>query len=442
MRRLSTSSQLRAFGLPSSLATYRHSSGNNSSEPQTYFDYLDRMWNGGSSAKAATAVPQELDVTANVFESTFMSVRDSLGLESWLAVLMFGGLVRLSTLYFSLRGERAAARMHCALPLLKPAHEKFQRVYYNDSVSALEVQQAATVLKSVRKSIYAQHRTSNLKTLTGLVGTPFVLQGFYWTSKLMENVHLDVGTSSFLWCSALNMPDPFFVLPVVSCCLTLLNLEITLSTREELKKGMMGTLIWGGRVMCLCAIPAVIHFRSGVLLYWIGMSTVGLLQPILLRVPAFRKWFQVPDIPKPSDSNEDLLQRRLTVEVPYLSYLFESEKEMNVKMIKPEATVLRGKQGTATAGSARASLGHERQLGKASATLTEQMESVEKSDFRKMYEREKLAVSGGKGIVAKGKGAAFASGGGAKEGGDMRSAKPAPFSEEDLLPDAFKKSKN
>jgi hypothetical protein len=388
---------------------------------------LDKWWFGDASTTAATSAAPANYVAW--FDGTFDAVQDALGVEAWALLMMFGGAVRLCTLYFSLYGERAAVRMQCALPSLVPAHNQFQRIYYNENSSSLEIQQAATVLKSLRKQTYKAHKTSNIKTLAGLIASPIVLQGFYSVSKMCESFDSDVGTSSFMWCTALGMPDPLMVLPVVSCGLTLLNLELTLLSRGDLKKGMMGNLIWAGRMLCVCAIPAAAQFRSGVLLYWIGMSTAGLLQPILVRSTAFRRWFGIPDqppaVPAAAPTDADLFQTRLVLQAPYFSHLFETD-------ITNGASSTAGKQhlGDANAPPHQSTRKRETtappfsmKAAAAGRRLSEEMSSVESRSFR-----NDTPASNKK------DGAAFANSG-------WKSTTPELLSTDDLLPGNFRGGK-
>ncbi|CUG92665.1 membrane-associated protein, putative [Bodo saltans] len=414
----------------SSLAATLVVQGRHSSSTSTGFvGMLDNWWFGGAATSAApVASSTSAQNYVAWFDDAFETVQGALGVEAWMLLMMFGGAVRLCTLYFSLYGERAAVRMQCALPSLVPAHNQFQRIYYNENSSSLEVQQAATVLKALRKQTYKAHNTSNMRTLAGLIASPIVLQGFYSVSKMCESFDSDVGTSSFMWCAALGMPDPLMILPVVSCGLTLLNLELTLLSRGDLKKGIMGNLIWAGRMLCVCAIPAAAQFRSGVLLYWIGMSTVGLLQPLLVRSTSFRRWFGIPDqppaAPTAAPTEADLFQTRLILQAPYFSHLFETDIGNGASSAVPQNKTRGGlpespapsysprrKDTTAPPTSMKSSGGRR---------LSEEMSSVESQSFH-----NDTPVSNKK------DGAAFASSG-------WRSTAREPLSTDDLLPSNFR----
>ncbi|KEG10825.1 preprotein translocase subunit YidC [Trypanosoma grayi] len=305
-------------------------------EPNTYYDYLDSFWNRQWFGATENLVPVP---ESSPFAEAFVSCQQALGIDPAIAILLFGALCRLSTLYFSLYGERASERMRNAMRRLKAPHEAFQRVYYREGSTALDIQLAATALKGERRRIFTEEKTSNLQCLSSLLGTPIVLLGLFQTTALCENPKLDVGTSSFLWCMALTMPDPYAVFPIAFCCLTLMNFELSIS--KELKTGWMLNAIWGARLGCLCILPAVVHIRAGVALYFVGMSLVGLLQPLLLRSATFRQWFNLPtkqDVEKATAAaDNDELHARMSVQFPYLTHLLSPESEENTGLLKDVA---------------------------------------------------------------------------------------------------------
>lgn len=347
LRRTLASSSSRALGRLAPRATpttavfvtspcrfYGCSEGRGDGSLASYLSIMDSLWNRqwfGTVRDDATAAVAD-GATSSLFADAFVSVQSMFGVEAWAVIIAFGMATRLCTLYFSFYGERATARMKLALPELKTPQETFNRVYYNDSASSLDVQIAASVLKGERRRVFTKYSTSNAQCLTPFLSTPFVLGGLHHVSSLCENTALDVGVSSFLWCHALAMPDPTYVLPVTFCVLTLINFELSLS--KDMKRGWMSNIIWGARLGCVCVIPVAASFRSGVCLYFIGMSVAGLLQPLLLRLPAFRRLLQFPtaDLQQTAQKQllgEDEFQTRMTMQFPYLSHILRPQVEEN-----------------------------------------------------------------------------------------------------------------
>lgn len=348
--------------------------------PLTYFNILDQLWNrqwiGTVDAVAVSNEGAEAVSNANsLFSELFIALQDALGVEAGVLILLLGGLTRLCTLVFSLYGERASERMRLALPELQKPQEEFNSVYYNDLASSMEVQMAASRLKGCRRQAFAKHKTSLMQCMAALASTPVVMTGMYQVSSLCSNPALPVGTSSFAWCSALTFPDPFFILPTAFCALTLLNFE--LSIFPEMKKGWMLNFTYAARMGCLCVIPVAATFRAGVCLYCIGMSLVGLSQPLLLRSAAFRRQFHFPPLPaatavvKTDDAplrmdlrtkvqhfaaagdvvpdDKDPLRARMMVQFPYLSHLLSPQLDEHEALFKKSGNAApQGKRYTAT----------------------------------------------------------------------------------------------
>ena len=299
-----------------------------------YFDTLDKWYSGFASSAANATEPFRLT------GESFATFRDILGLESYAALFLLGCLARLCTMYFSLYGERATARMQEATPLLKPAYNDFQRVFYNESSSQLEVQQAATILKAKRDSIYAAHKTSTKKTLFGFLGTPVHVAGLLAAGRASTSPDLGFGNASFGWIPALGAPDPLYVLPFLACSLTLANIHLSLSTRDELKMGIMRHVVDMLRVLAVSMFAVAVQLQAGLLLFWLGMSCVGLLQPLLIRSARFRKIFRMPTVSRVACSDE-LIKQRATVHAPTFTPLFfpdvsEDHIRFTVNDVKPK----------------------------------------------------------------------------------------------------------
>lgn len=177
----------------------------------------------------------------------------------------------------------------------------------------------------------------------------------------------------------------------------------------------MANVVWGARLLALGAVPAVSHFQSGVLLYWIGLSLVGLLQPVLVRVKGFRQWFGIPE--PPAATSDELLQRRMVLQAPTLSYLFEGENGMLVR--------------STTEASAAAPSPADSSKQPCPFTLSDEMHRVESSSFQPLRMKD----------VPEGKGTAFVRRH-SSHAPSWKGSDKAPVSDMDeLLPDAFRQKK-
>lgn len=356
----------------------RYNSGGGSGGP-TMFQQLDAWF--GSADTTASAL--DVSTTASWGSSAWFSVAESTGLAGGAVLLLSGAVTRLATLYFSLYGDRAATRMQCAMVELKPAYDGFHRIYNSERYKATEIQVEATKVQEFKKAMYAKYQTSNVKSFASILGAPLIMYGFRAASLLSNPVHvIGFGTQTFLWLS-LGVPDPTYVLPAISCGLTLLNFELSLSTRENTKAGWAKNVVHCARGAAVCALPVVSMVNSGVLLYWIGMSAVGLLQPLLLRSDAFKAFFKVPEVPKVKF--EDPMRERFGMEHPFIHRLLNTETDDNIDMITKATFKQQGEAKMATSGSTPGfssglnkashvpSLGHRRDFSKPRRSLADDM---------------------------------------------------------------------
>lgn len=402
----------------------RHSSSGSGDAPKTMFDQLDAWFGGSAAATDATVSAVDAASRASYGSSFLFGLSESLGLGGGLVLLLAGAATRLATLYFSLYGDRAAARMQCAMVELKPAYDGFHRMYNGDRYKATEIQAEATRVQAFKAATFAKYQTSNVKGFASVLGSPLILYGFR-SASLLSNplLYTSFGTQSLLWLT-IGMPDPFYVLPVLSCGLTLLNFELSFASRENTAKvGWARNIVHCARGAAVCAVPVVAMVNSGVLLFWVGMSSAGLLQPLLLRSAEFRRWFGVPDAPK--TKYEDPLRERMGLEHPFIHRLLNTETDENIEMItkatfKQQAEVQMPSSGSTPAFSSGLtkshvpSLGHRRQFAPR-RSLEEELDDTPVTSFADMAgdlgRTDRVAPTQPAEAEARASGASFASAG-------------------------------
>ena len=162
----------------------------------------------------------------------------------------------------------------------------------------MDVTIAATKLKAEKKEVYSRHGTSNAKAvLTPLLGGPLVIGGLAVVSSAALKTSLAGATGETLaWIPLLAHPDPMYILPTLGCCLTLCNIELSL--RNPKNGGSLdGIAAWVVRGGAVVVLPVVAHFPAAMVLYLLGLSSAGILQPLLMRSATFRNFFGVPQPP-------------------------------------------------------------------------------------------------------------------------------------------------
>lgn len=253
---------------------------------------VDSIWNG--VAGVFSYLIPDFNPILDFGVGTLVAAQAATGL-SWSAIFfLFGVSVRLSTLFFTMYGERASLRMQVALPEIKKAYHRFEIVYYDPASTQKEMHQVSTQLQEEQAKVYRKHGTSNLRALASLVSGPVFVYGF-WVAMRTAGLAAGVPATAFAWIPSLTQPDPYCVLPVTVVGLTVLNFELFFAKKGGSKgTGISSNIVNGIRIVAVSCMWAISNFRAAVLLYWAGVSLTGLLQPALMRNPAFQKWWGVP----------------------------------------------------------------------------------------------------------------------------------------------------
>jgi membrane protein insertase Oxa1/YidC/SpoIIIJ len=215
------------------------------------------------------------------------------------SLFLFGAGVRLLTLGLSVYGERATLRMAIATKEVKKEHDAYDEVYRSHDSTQLEIARAAETMKAARDASFAKHGTSMMAVLTPLAGAPVFCGGFAVVLRVLNDAPRSLVGASFGPASSLVVPDPSGFLAIAAVGATLVNFELTLARKRAgatNKHGIMAFAPIIARVAALAVVPVVMQFKAGTVIYWCGLSCAGLLQPLVMASPLFRKWFRVPDL--------------------------------------------------------------------------------------------------------------------------------------------------
>jgi hypothetical protein len=255
--------------------------------PQSVVERMDNAWSGFFENMG---IPHFGFIDSG---ATWLAVFEATTGYSWTTTMfLFGVGIRLATLGFSLYGERAAIRMALATAEVKPEFDAFQQVYRSAESTQLDIANAAEHLRVARNAAFVKHHTSNKATLVPMLGSPLFMYGFTVVVRAMNE-----GPRSIP--AALLMPDPTGATACAAVLMTLANFELTFARKRAgatNTTGLMSKVPWVARAIAAISLPVVMEFRTGTVVYWCGLSLAGLLQPLLMGLPQFRRWYGVPDI--------------------------------------------------------------------------------------------------------------------------------------------------
>jgi len=95
-----------------------------------------------------------------------------------------------------------------------------------------------------------------------------ILMGMYYA---LYNFHFEEGMDKFFWLPSLSVPDPLYILPVLSALTTFWQQKQTTTDMNAQMKAMM-------IIMPLFIGWISLNFPSGLVLYWVTMNVTQIVQ--------------------------------------------------------------------------------------------------------------------------------------------------------------------
>jgi len=180
-------------------------------------------------------------------------------------------------------------RNNMKLAQLKPAMD--QHTMKARMASTPEARAQAT------KDLYAfmaQNGVNPLKSFLPILAQAPVFMLFYFTLKHLteHNIdHMDLGGA--LWFTNLTIPDPYYILSLITAGTFILSVELGAETGQSMAKqtALIKNIF---RFMGVAFIPVTSTFQAGLLVYWAFNSFLSLAQMMIFRIPGVRKAFNLP----------------------------------------------------------------------------------------------------------------------------------------------------
>uniref|UniRef100_A0A6U4XTE9 Uncharacterized protein n=1 Tax=Neobodo designis TaxID=312471 RepID=A0A6U4XTE9_NEODS len=225
--------------------------------------------------------------------AAWLQVIEAMTGVGWPATIFaFGFAMRLLTLGLSVYGERATLRMVLATKETQAEHRAYDEVSRTFGASQLEIREAGEKMKAARDAACRRHGTSMLAVMSPLLGAPVFAGGLAVVFRLLETMPRGIESSG------LGVPEPTGVAACVAVGATLMNFELTLARKRagSSQQNAMSLVPFAARCVAVGALGVVAQLKAGLVIYWCGMCCAGLLQPLVMSLPAFRHWLKIPDV--------------------------------------------------------------------------------------------------------------------------------------------------
>jgi len=181
------------------------------------------------------------------------------------AIVILTVLINLAMFPLKLKSIRSAQEMQRIAPLVKSIQEKYKGYKFNDPRKQRMNQE---VMK-----LYQEHHINPLGgCLPMVVQLPF-LYGFY---KVLD-VSIELRHAPWiLWIKDLSAPDPLYILPTLMIITTFIMQKMTpMTTADPAQQRMM-------MIMPLVFGIMFYSFASGLVLYWLTGTVVGIAQQMFI----------------------------------------------------------------------------------------------------------------------------------------------------------------
>ncbi|XP_063701399.1 mitochondrial inner membrane protein OXA1L [Culicoides brevitarsis] len=127
-----------------------------------------------------------------------------------------------------------------------------------------------------------------------LVQMPIFLSVFFAFREMANTPVYSMTTGGLAWFTDLTMPDPFYILPIVTSA----TLAATIELGADFSQAQMQTMKYVIRCMPLAVLAFTFNFPAAMLWYWTLTNFITLAQVGFLKVPAVRQYFKIQPLQK------------------------------------------------------------------------------------------------------------------------------------------------
>ncbi|KAF9924730.1 Mitochondrial inner membrane protein oxa1l [Linnemannia zychae] len=221
-------------------------------------------------------------------ETILEAVHISTGLPWWATIAVTTVAIRTALLPFIVKLQGNTARLHNVKPQLERLTENMKLAKETNDTAALARFSAQT------QELFAKNDCNPLKSLMlPLLQAP-VMISFYLA--LRDMAHLPVPQfkeGGLAWFTDLTVADPTYVLPVASSLGFLAIMELGSEAGGVSQPKAMKNIM---RFMAVAMVPLTMNFPSAIFVYWLTSNVFTAGQITFFKVPAVRKFFNIPQL--------------------------------------------------------------------------------------------------------------------------------------------------
>ncbi|KAH8825114.1 60Kd inner membrane protein-domain-containing protein, partial [Flagelloscypha sp. PMI_526] len=200
----------------------------------------------------------------------------------WVSTIVIGALVcRIIVLPFAIKTMRMSLAMAKIQPKLAPLQEK---------ISAASAKGDTNQMLATRKEmmlLFEQNKVSPLGGLWGFAQIPVMIGQFMAVRSMMQNV-LDPLIHSGIWLKDLTIPDPIYLVPILSTAL--INLQLKLASRDQdmVNRPVAGHMLNIFSLLSVVGCLFLSRLPLGLNIALLCGSLFTIVQTLVFRIPPIR----------------------------------------------------------------------------------------------------------------------------------------------------------
>jgi len=205
----------------------------------------------------------------------------------WVIVVL---TIAINLLLFPLRWKsmESSFKMQKAAPQIKAIQDRYKQYKFNDPRK-----------QKMQEEIMALYRQHGINPLGGCLPLVLQLPFFYGFYKVLA-ISIEMRHAPWmLWIRDLSQKDPYYVLPVTMAVTMYLSMKMTPMTMTDPRQQKMM------QMMMLVFAFAFLQVSSGLVLYWLVSSVVGLVQQVWIN-----RWRAKHDLAEKEAARESKKKKR------------------------------------------------------------------------------------------------------------------------------------
>lgn len=235
------------------------------------------------------------------FSGIFSSIHEITGLPYWATISVVCVLVRCCLLPLAAISYRTSLKLMAVKAQTETIKNRTKAIGLNQGKYSSD---ATAHYSAEMNSLFRQQGIqSSTQFLSGLAQVPVFV--FLWlTIRHMAMYHSEqLSIGGMAWFTNLCVPDPFYILPVISTIVMWTNFETNfffqardaagqpMKSMQRKAQTLMKVVFRG---FCLVLPFFISSMQAAIIVYWITNGLFTTLQALLFRTDAFRKLFKIP----------------------------------------------------------------------------------------------------------------------------------------------------